>query len=454
MKIIQQVSLPDFTKTLKILIFLLSLVFVIASQDPNLTDQTSQTVLLHNLLLKNFIHPHFSVFLFIILLISVIIYFRYDLNFGLKKAREKTLVIATFVYTFLLLINPNNDTLNPILGLPLLSDPSLYVGLIFMYVIFFTNTYVSLHFTAIFIAFFLKLSVVNAVYLFGKYLLGMGNIFLDSASVLMEEDTLILLVLVQIIFLSLFLITQKKLFLYLSLFLVFFQVLSFRRSSVLLTILVNTTYLIIYQWKYGTIQKRFSFYTLSLAIIFFVSINLHNLPEPVIKYMNRYIGQYVDLPQKYRYAAEAKNEHIEQSAYGFSYALDNLKFWGTGFGNRLDKARFNFKGNTGIHNAYYDLWEIQGFYALMYYVLIIILFLSEVFSTYRSRNKLSKEVFLLKLGVIIFFFFFLVNAWVLMMVNLTGMKMVLTRNLILLFLFNVNNTNVKLFIPKVSPRRT
>lgn len=448
MKIIQQGSLPDFTRTLKILIFLLSLIFVIASQDPNLGDQTIQTIILHNLLLKNFIHQHFSVFMFVILLISIIIFFRYDISFGRKKGREKTLIIATFIYTFLLLINPNNDTLNPILGLPLLSDPSLYVGLIFMYVLFFTNTSVSLHFIALFTAFFLKISVANALFLFGKYMLGFGNTFLGSSTVLMEEDTLILLVLVQILLLALFFITGKKSYLFLSVFLILFQFLSFRRSSVLLTVLTNTTYILAYNWRYGNIHKTLIFFILSLGLLSIISINLNNLPEPVIKYMNRYLGQFVDLPKSHKYAAEAKNEHIEQSNYGFAYALDNLEFWGTGFGKRIEKERFNFKGNTGIHNAYYDLWEIQGLYALLYYVLIIVLFLKEALRTIFNRKRLSKEVFLLKLGVIVFFFFFLVNAWVLMMVNLTGIKMVLARTLVLVFLFNVDNTNVKIFFPK------
>ena len=64
------------------------------------------------------------------------------------------------------------------------------------------------------------------------------------------------------------------------------------------------------------------------------------------------------------------------------------------------------------------------------------------------------DYFKIRVAVIIFFAFYLVNAWVLMIHNMIGIKVVFIRLLILSFLFYVTPENYNIIINRFNKKKS
>jgi len=429
-------------RLVKFLIFVLATILVFVSQDPNLNDQTTLTKILHNYFFRGFIHPDFSIFQFLIFLLCIYLVLVGNISFRNSSFVEKSIVLATFINIVFLMLNPNNDTENPLLGMPLLSDPSLFISLFLMISIFFNrNKVLVVNILMKLIVYIIWISASRAILLFLMYLYGLGNApFFGIVSTLMEEDTLIFFVLISSIFLALYFTKQNKKYIMVWTFFLLIQMLSFRRSGTLSFILVNGSIFIIhFLYGFDARKKTIVFFTLFLILLGLnTAVGSYDvIPAKYQLYISRYVGAFIDLPSNINYEEETRNEHILQSNESFFYAIDNLPFWGFGYGNSEYRGRFNYKGNTGIHNAYYNLWEQFGLFYLFYILLFVLIFISESIKTYRYRKKYPYDYFLVRVSVIVFILIFWINSWVLTIHNLIGFKMVVIRIFLLAFLIYV-----------------
>jgi hypothetical protein len=429
----------------KLLIIAFALIYVFVSQDPNLKDQHELTQVLAKAFNSNFIHSHFSISQFITILIALMLLHKNQYNyFAAQFKRERTIFAFTLVYIGLLLINPNNSTITPILGLPLFSDISLYTSVLFMFSIFFMLN--DLDFIESFKVIYRTIAVlyiVRIVILIIMWSLGNGVRFMGLNSVTMEEDTLIISVLFGLVFLALFYKTSKKKYLFLWFLFLCFQIISFRRSGLLLTIITNVAYLWLFYSKKNNIKRVLSI-ALIVSLFGYLLINFNVLPISAKIYLHRYVGEFVSLPESYAYSYFARNIHIEQSNESVLVAASGLPFWGFGFGDTQTRNRFNYEGNTGIHNAYFNLWEDQGLFALFYFLYFFAIIIKESISTIKNRKYYDKDYLLIRSAVLIFIFMFFINAYVLMMVNFTGLKMKIMLFFVIAFITKINNSNYKL----------
>jgi len=442
----ENLTLPKIGKAPSLLLLVMAIIFVFVSQDPNIADQTLQTVLLQNLFFHNFIHPHFSIFQFLFILLIFYIFRQGRVTLANSTFVERTIVFATGINIIFLMVNPNNDTENPILGMPLLSDPSIYVSLLLMFALFLNrNKLLIVAILKKLFIYILWIAALRALMLLILFFIGFGNItFFGVTSTLMEEDTLILFVLTSGIFLVLYFIRKKKIYLVVWFIFLFVQLLSFRRSGTLSFFLVNLTILIVhYFYGFNARKKTIVFFVLPLLVFGFITIvgSYDSLPKKYQMYVSRYVGAFVDLPSNYEYASESRNEHLIQSNESVFYAIENLPFWGFGYGRSESRSRYNYKGNTGIHNAFYNLWEQFGLFYLFYTLIFIFIFISEALKTFKYRRKYPYDYLLIRTSVLAFVLIFWINSWVLMIHNIIGFKMVVIRLFLLSFLFYVTPSN-------------
>lgn len=429
-----------------LLIWIFAIIYIFVSQDPNLGYQTELTVALSELIMQGFI-SNLSVFHLVVFALAFHVIIKYNhLFWGKRFGKERTIFFFTLVFVVFSMINPNNATNNPIFGMPLLSDPGLYVYVVFLYALFFIKNDDEL--------WNLLYKITKAVLMIGAFrvcllltgwLLGYSFTFYSVNVTTMEEDTLIIGALFSVLFFVKYYHSRQKRYLIIWLLFFLLQVFSFRRSGMLLTLLVNSAFFLLVQSEYSK-HKKYLTIMFTILVLFLLSINMHVLSDSAQLYLNRYFGQFVELPDSYQYEEVAKNLHIEQSTYAMLEHAINLPFWGFGYGESDTRVRVTFLGNTGIHNAYFKLWEEIGLFALIYYLIIIGFVIHQAWVTLMLRIKLAPWLLNLRIGVLAFLIFFFINAYVLMMVNLTGLKMRVMLVLCIVFLFRFchNNQNVLL----------
>lgn len=417
-----------------IIIWLFSILFVFISQDPNLEYQHPLTVILSKLFMGNFVGS-ISIFELVVFVLTLYLFFTNKHSFYSNKfKKERVIYFLTILYIVFLMINPNNSTLNPIFGLPILSDPGIFIYLFFMYTIFFIKD--EEKYLIVFdkiISSMLIVSVFRIILLLLKWILGLGIFFLNVSSTSMEEDTLIISVLFSLLFLNKYYMKKKIIYLIIWILYFLFELFSFRRSGFMLISLGSIIYLIS-----AYVKNKISKYALSIFAVFIIiliSTNISILPESVNLYLNRYFGKFIELPNYYQYEQLSKNLHIEQSNESILIYARELPFWGTGYGQTQDKIKFNYMGNTGIHNAYFNLWEQQGLFALIYYIIIILYIINEAYFTLKMRKLTDKNIINTRYSVLIFMLLYIINSYVLMMINVTGLKMRIMFVMILSFLF-------------------
>ena len=426
-----------------ILIWIFALLYVFASQDPNLGDQNLSTILIAKLFMSDIVLPNLSIFELCVFLLSIYIIYKYRMSFwNARFKKERWIFFFTTIYIILSMLNPNSQVQNPILGMPLFSDPTLFIAAFFMFSIFFIkndNDYLNL--IGRIVSAVLLISIIRVFILHFLWLMGMGVSFYSVNSILMEEDTLLLNVLFGILFFIKYYQTkQKKYFLFWLLYLLL-EIFSFRRSGMLLMILVSSSFYILMKTDVSSKVRKYLSLILIIVLLGVLSFNLNIIPPSAQLYLHRYIGQFVELPDSYKYERYAANLHVEQSNESITIYAKNLPFWGFGYGNTSMRSRTNFQGNTGIHNAYYKLWEERGLYALIYFLLIILYVLREALITLKYRRVLTPDLWNLRIAILAFIIFFFINAYVLMMINLIGLKMQIMWIIILSVLFKVNPGN-------------
>lgn|GEM_PF-7078485 len=432
----------------KFLILIFGIVFTIAPGD-YYNNAIDRSIVLHNILLKGIIfNEHFfSIFDILIILISIKIIRDFGLSLKSAKSGEKLIFFFSILCFIFLMINPNNSTSNPVLGMPLFSDVSNYSHLIFLTAIFFVK------FDDAFIIFFKKftkavliLILIWSFYLLILWLMGRGNFgFFGVNSILTEDDTLFIIGFAQIVFLALYLIKKEKYLLISSIFLFIVQVLSFRRSGLFVAILASSTLLLIYYVKYISTTKKIT--TFVLAAITGLSLSgiifNYNPTSNVQFYFYRFFGMF--LQNSGTTEIDSDSGHFAHSQWVFDEAVNRLGFWGLGYSDDTGSIVYQ-AGIHGVHNAYVAMWLYRGLMGLALILVIIGVFVIQIIRTVISRNKYPPDFLLIRSAVISFFLYFLVSIFYLSVHHLIDIREIVLRTLIIAFLYKVTPDNYKLLI--------
>ncbi|MBN2638856.1 MAG: oligosaccharide repeat unit polymerase [Bacteroidales bacterium] len=384
----------------------------------------------------------FSIFQIFVVTISFYLIIKYNHGLAYSSVSEKLLYFSSYLYVALILLNPNNHSKNPILGLPLFSDISNYIYILFMYSIFFIKeTKVVISILRWFFHFFVIFMLMRLLVALIMFFLGYSTPIELHSSVLEEDDTLLFTAFLQIFFLFKFYVERKKKFVILSILLFFFIILSFRRGSTFIALITST---ILYL---TTIFQKRRFLLFFGIIFMFVILAIYGqdilsflLPDSLKIYFYRLFGAFVsvnigDVPAQHI----IQNQHLEQSSWAVKMAFDKLGFWGSGYGSIPDQ--FRWKNVMGIHNSYVDLWMKFGLYAVIYYLFWIILLLKELMVTFSYRRE--KEFFLFRIFIITFLVLFYAQQVSIGSAYLIQIKMLVFQIIMFTLLFKVKPSNYK-----------
>ena len=433
-----------FPKSFSLVLLIFSIVFVIASEY-QIWPQLDRTVFLSKIFHDGILHPaFFSIFQLLIIILSLYLIKKSGLRLIRPCNKELYLYLSTIIYFLFIMINPNNHTDNPILGLPLLSEISYYTHFLFLAAFLFIKKDIFIIFVGKFIKIIMIVSIIWAAILFILWLFGKGNYSLFGIrSVLTEEDTLFIFSFVQLIFLLQYYLYKRIRYLIIWGFLMFFLILSFRRSCVMISFLTSFSLIILYNISIKHKLNKIVVFFMSFFLLVFLVIPFIATSFNVDIYVSRYIGEYISIPGIDFNEDVSRNKHIEQANYGLSLMIKRLSFWGNGLGSSYTKYDY---GNTGIHNAYFQIWDQYGFVPLLYYLGIILLLIIETIKILINKRMYDRQYFLLKSSILIYLIFFFINAWVLIYDNFIDIRMVFLRGLLLAFLLRVDNRNYKLLV--------
>lgn len=417
-------------------------ILVFVSSDANLAYQNKLTLFFRSIFYEGIGHPRLFRFMdYIFIIIGFLLMNTYGKNIRSNKQAINFLFWITILNSIFLMLNPNSQAELMIFGLPLLSDVSIYSSILFMYFLFYVSDLGFTYFIRTFGKAVLIFATIKVLFLIIFWMLDVGviSIFGISSS-LMEEDTLLLFAFLQLVFLYLFFIYTKKKYLLIWFFFAIIILLSLRRSGFLLA-LITTIGLLLYRY----ISERKQIILLIVPLMFILlslivlSVNIAELPNNVALYLNRYFGSFFSLPNAYKYDHLAHNEHLEQAKYGFERAIEDLSFWGYGYGHNITKAAISYKSNSAIHNSYVAAWMFHGlFYTIYLLIMGIMVFVSFTKNLVKIKENRYLRIFQFVVGFYLIIYF--INHWVLPLSNVVELKMIIFRTILLALFFRMNQT--------------
>lgn len=432
------------------IIVISAFVFIFISSDANLKYQLELTNWFREYFYSGIFHERlFKLFDYIYIILSIALLFKFGINSATQNRISAFFLIITLINLFFVFLNPNHDAKYMVLGLPILSDVSIYTWLLFSFVLFYLKEDGLFYFFRNFTKYLLLFAAIKSLLLLALWSTGSGFYFYGFSSILMEEDNLLLFAFLQLVSMALYIENRKIKFLGVWVLLFIVELLSFRRSGMTLAIFSLSIWFVYYQIKFTKATKLlFTLLTL-VVIISFVGEIIQSLPFGSKLYLARYVGEFIAIPGVPTNLEFQYNQHLDQSEYGLEEALAKLSFWGYGFGHDIHKAGIYYLGNSAIHNAYVASWMYHSLFYAIY--LIILLLISGFYSLKLYFSKVEKR-FGLVLAVVAFFLLgFYLNHWVLPLANVVEVKMVIFRTLLFTLLFRLTPKNVNLlFEPSLS----
>ncbi|MBN2350555.1 MAG: hypothetical protein JXJ22_17085 [Bacteroidales bacterium] len=401
----------------KTIAFLFSLVYIVASIEVYLPHPL--TVIFHELFIVGLLDPRFLSILqllFLLLMGVSLVYFRIDQN---ETSIAQRLFFWYIVLCYALnMINPNNNTRNPILGMPLLSnfDEYLLIILVFFYTFWSPKSFLNF----IFLMFkFLTISLIlRAIFLFYMWAMGNGaQGFFGINATITESDSLFIYTFFQLIFLGLYLLLHKKKFLIISIFFFVFILLSYRRTYAFISLLGSITIILFYIY---IIKRSFSIIiSLILMVLFIIPLSGY-LQKLDLDTNNKFVKRMLSALPNSRYNTKSleysDSGHWEQTFNTTKYFFeDNIHFFGTGYGNTREGV---VRGQSvTIHNVFIATWAYVGFHLfllimfLFFYVIRkLIRYTIQIRALPREFNVTSDfGLLFVKLFILIIFFYYFIG---------------------------------------------
>jgi hypothetical protein len=365
-----------FSFTLRFLLFFTSLIFVFCSVDYFVLGPFDRT--LNDKFLSGLLAPHFfSLFDVLIILICFSLIYQFGLNFKETTLAPSIVFIFAVVCFVLKMSNPNNNSANPILGLPLFSEVSNYTYLILLGTLVFIRKDILLEFFRQILIYTGYAVVIRSIILLLLFVATGGHsFFFGIKSALIEGDSLLIFGFFQSILLALFLINPKKKKYIIGWgILLLIEIFSSRRSPLFISLIANAFVFLLYYIKELDVARKIIILIVVLLTFYIVPIVISNISPDAKVYVDRYLGVFTSSSSN---DPNTDSGHFDQSKQTTQAAL-KLGFWGVGYGNRLAlEGAFEMNGEFYIHNVFAALWAFYGVFAVIYYlflILIAILFL-------------------------------------------------------------------------------
>ncbi len=385
-----------FTPFIKGVMVLFSFIFVFASIA--IYRMLSSTLLLNKIFIQGFIHSHFFSLFEIIFIIMV---FLLLMKFRVKKESHSNISKIVFILillTFILkMLNPNNDSNNPILGMPLFSDISNFTFILLAYFSLFQDEKVYMIFLRKLFYYIGVILTIRVFYLFFLFGTGKGYYGFGVNSTLGESDLLFIIAFYQIALFALFLIYKKKKYLVLWLVYLLFQIFSYRRSALGVALSANVLcYIFILLKGKGIKNKAILIFGIVLFYGAINNIENFNLPFKYEQYISRFTSAIpgMALEQKGQFTDSG---HWEQTTATLYYAAKDLGFWGHGYGKSY--SLYLEGQSSAIHNVYAATWAQHGIYMLLFYLLIIGIVLYNILKLFLFENIINKNDYILKISI-------------------------------------------------------
>lgn len=390
---------------LNVMLILSSFLFVFISIDGNLLSQSDFTMFFRAWFVKSR-----EVFLYlspfeIIILTTMMLLLQVNGKFGLSKPKGmyRFLVYIYLADAIFYFLNPHDYFYYYFDKLFLLSIVLILFGINGkLYAEFFAKI-------AKYIGFFfvLKILVLSFFFLSYRYVV----LIHGMQSISVEEDFNLFVSFAAIIVLSLFLVEKRLIYLLLYIGLIFFQVLTFRRTGILNTLILSGLLFIsslIYSKK-GPVNiiKNIASVLLILSLFVFSFFELMNTTIGMV-YLGRFFSAFFDLNITVSNTGY-DNNHFNEAAFAYYRAIEVLPFWGVG--SESTSLPIVYGKIRGIHNTYVSVWMIYSFGNLLcllsVFATILIVAKETLFNP--IRNVLLQNI---TLSIVFFLILYFFTLWV------------------------------------------
>lgn len=434
-----------YNKAFLALIVVVCFVFVFVSATPIMAEGIKLQFI--NLFHHGIIYyKFFSIFELLVIFLLIFLNRKFIIRFSFAPVSLRLLYFFALLGWFFRMINPNNSTINPILGMPLFSNVEEYLFLFFLYTILFIKKENLLFFIYILFKYIFIFSLIKAFFvLLIGFVQGSNIIVGGIVRVLYEIDTLFLFSFLQPLSLGLYLLSKKKIYLIgFALFLLVTFLSNYRTAFYigLLSNLLTFIFFISNQYKQRVIRLISGFvliFMLGLLVLSFGNSNdvMNASFERVLSAIPGY--------QSSRMGSEYSDTgHWEQSKNTTKTMLEKHLFWGTGLGKTNESY---LEGQSmNIHNAYAGIWFHQGLISLLFYLFVIFLVLKQFLKVTINLNKYNFNFNIIPLMGIIYLMVFSFSTYYTPKGMWTDFRMQFFWGLIFAFSIRIDATTFKYFI--------
>lgn len=311
------------------------------------------------------------------------------------------------------MINPYSDTINPIIGMPLLSNINEYLFLLFLYIVLFWEKleftfFIKILFKYVFIFSFLRVCIIFIQWFF----FNVGFVRYSNVNITVwEPDTLFLFSFMQAMSLGLYLITKKKLYLFSTILFLIIGFFSQQRSTFYPGFFASVFGLFIYfRFKKKIIHvMAISIVLIPFIIILSMNLSMKNSNSKIFITIERYLSSLPGYESSKKQKEFSDTGHWEQSKLTTLSIMNETPFWGIGYGN--SELENLYGQTTNIHNAYAGMWYRHGILTLLFYLFIFLIILSKFIITLKNMNNHNYNLFLLKIFILLYLIGYFFTAY-------------------------------------------
>jgi hypothetical protein len=341
-------------------------------------------------------------------------------NYYTKQHRIINLfLIITFIVTFINYINPNNNySVGFYSVITAKITRTFWFMLPFAYALLYLNNRAYLIIVKKLLSIGLKVATSRVLFALFAVLIGAGqrDLFGKNLSIY-QSDILAWLSFFSVYCFTVYLIKKQNKYGILSLLFLLCNILSYRRTALLVTI---GSGIIIYVYYLIVINKKIKNIYLAGAFFLLIAITgplLYNKSQLVFDLTNRYVAAIsftgiANVDETVQGESEYTDSgHVDQAVNTWNFFLKNLgRFWGTGI--RVNSKSFWVEGRSeaAVHNNIVYSWSRYGMYMVVYYVLVFITLFRILFRVNSSRSFRSLNGFIC-FSTFIYLAMYFVGGW-------------------------------------------
>lgn len=420
----------------KVFIFNISSILVFVSSGHQFEESVSNLSLkLTEIFFTPVFHSmFFNIFEIIILSFLIYLFIKSKISVINANKKEKFIFVFAILCWFLNMINPNTNTNNPILGMPLFSNVTEYLFIFLLYIFFFIDKRIVTYIILLLFKYIFILSLVRGLLIMLQYFIGIGVVRFGRVVTLLEYDVLLQYGILTVIFFTAYL-SRKDLKMF-ALTLLFFLIVFLCTVRTYLAPILIAIILILSVFLFKRTQtKKVKIVIFGFIFVLLLVSSFNFLPDP---FKRTYYRVLAVLP---KYGISGIQEisttgHWEQSLYTTLSIIEKHIFWGDGYGTSQDVY---LKGQTiNIHNAYAGLWIKYGLHMTIFYLSFLFLVIHELYKVLIIEKKSFSNFHWYKLALCSFYIGFAITAYVAISTVYTNFRFQFILVLIWTFIFKVS----------------